>query len=101
MNIQNSIKLILIFLFLLCLADMPYGYYELVRYLGMIGFAMFAIKASDQGMKTEMFIYIALALLFQPIFKIALGRVLWNIVDVLVSIGLFLSIFIKPSSEKS
>jgi len=29
-----------------------------------------------------------LALLFQPFFKISLGRTLWNIVDVIVGIGL-------------
>jgi len=30
-------------------------------------------------------------------FKIALGREIWNIVDVIVGIGLVLSILIKPS----
>lgn len=29
-----------------------------------------------------------LALLFQPFFKIALGRTMWNVVDVVVAIGL-------------
>lgn len=30
----------------------------------------------------------ALALLFQPFIKIALGRLIWNIVDVVVAVGL-------------
>ena len=30
----------------------------------------------------------ALALLFQPFFKLALGRTIWNIVDVMVAIFL-------------
>jgi hypothetical protein len=34
--------------------------------------------------------------LFQPIFKIALGRDLWNIVDVFVGVGLIVSVVIKP-----
>nr|WP_317235635.1 DUF6804 family protein [Ornithobacterium rhinotracheale] len=33
-----------------------------------------------------------LALLFQPFFKISFGRTLWNSVDVLVAIGLYLSL---------
>jgi hypothetical protein len=33
-------------------------------------------------------VFVILALLFQPFFKIALGRTLWNIVDVIVGIGL-------------
>ena len=34
------------------------------------------------------FTFGALALLFQPFFKIALGRTVWNVVDVVVAIGL-------------
>ena len=59
----------------------------------MIGFAYLAYSANQQTNKNEVFIYIALAILFQPIFKIALGRTIWNIVDVIVGIGLVLSIF--------
>ncbi|WP_407654237.1 DUF6804 family protein [Chitinophaga sancti] len=33
-----------------------------------------------------------MALLFQPILKIALGRELWNIVAVIVAVGLMLSL---------
>jgi hypothetical protein len=36
-----------------------------------------------------------LALLFQPFIKIALGRDIWNIVDVIVGIGLIVSLLIK------
>jgi hypothetical protein len=76
---------------------MPYGYYQLVRFAGLIGFAILAYQAHEQGKQTEMIIYGGLALLFQPFFKIALGRDIWNIVDVIVGIGLLLSILIKPS----
>ena len=33
-------------------------------------------------------VFILLALLFQPFFKVTLGRTLWNIVDVIVGLGL-------------
>ena len=82
------IKLILAVLLFLCLLDMPYGYYQLVRFLALIGFGILAFKANEQDKKTEMLIYGGLALLFQPFFKIALGRQIWNIVDVIVGIGL-------------
>ena len=59
------LNLLLAVLLLLCLADMPYGYYTLVR-----------------------FTFGALALLFQPFYKIALGRTVWNVVDVVVAAGL-------------
>jgi hypothetical protein len=46
-----------------------------------------------------MIIYGGLALLFQPFFKIALGREIWNVVDVIVGIGLLVSIFIRAKTE--
>ncbi len=98
---ERIIKIFLSLLLFLCLADMPYGYYQFVRFAGLIGFAILAYQANQQGRQTEMIIYGGLALLFQPFFKIALGREMWNIVDVVVGIGLILSIFIKSKSEKS
>jgi hypothetical protein len=92
-------KLILSVLFLLCLADMPYGYYELVRIVGLIGFALLAYQANQKGNQVEMILYIGLALLFQPFFKIALGRFLWNLVDVIVAIGLLLSIVLNNKNK--
>ena len=89
------IKVVLAILFFLCLADMPYGFYQFVRFAGLIGFAILAYQAHEQGSRTEMIIYLGLALLFQPFFKIALGRQMWNIVDVIVGVGLLFSIFIK------
>ncbi|HOL98818.1 MAG TPA: hypothetical protein PLQ08_08300, partial [Bacteroidales bacterium] len=98
---DNIIKIILAVLFLLCLADMPYGFYQFVRFAGLIGFAILAYQANQQGRQTEMIIYGGLALLFQPFFKIALGREIWNIVDVIVGIGLIISIFMKPKKNPS
>ena len=34
--------------------------------------------------------------LFQPFLKVALGRTIWNITNVIVSVGLIISIFVKP-----
>lgn len=95
-NLSNLIKIVLALLFFLCLADMPYGFYQFVRFAGLIGFAILAYQAHEQGRQTEMIIYSGLALLFQPFFKIALGRKMWNIVDVVVGVGLLISIFMKP-----
>lgn len=92
---ERTIKILLAILFFLCLADMPYGFYQFVRFADLIGFAILAYKAHEQGRQTEMIIYGGLALLFQPFFKIALGRQMWNIVDFIVGVGLLVSIFIK------
>ena len=96
---DKIIKIVLAVLFFICLADMPYGYYQLVRFAGLIGFAILAYQANKKDRKTEMIIYGGLALLFQPFFKIALGRELWNIADVIVGIGLLISTFLKPKTN--
>ncbi len=93
MPVDKIIKIGLAVLFFLCLADMPYGYYQFVRFAGLVGFAILAYQANQQDRQTEMIVYGALAMLFQPFFKIALGRQLWNIVDVIVGIGLLVSVF--------
>ena len=97
---EKIIKVVLAILFFLCLADMPYGYYQFVRFAGLVGFAILAYQANKQGRQTEMLIYGALALLFQPFFKIALGRQMWNVVDVVVGIGLLVSIFMKSKESQ-
>jgi hypothetical protein len=97
---ERTIKIFLAILFFFCLADMPYAYYQFVRFAGLIGFAILAYQANEQGRQTEMIIYGGLALLFQPFFKIALGREIWNIVDVVVGIGLLISIFMQSKESQ-
>ena len=98
MNIQiseNLIKIVLSVLFLLCLIDMPYGFYQLIRFIALIGFGVLAYQSYQKERQTEFVIYLILAILFQPIFKIYLGRTIWNIIDVVVAIGLLLSMIKK------
>ena len=94
-TVENIIKVILSILFFVCLLNMPYGYFQLVRFVALVGFAILAFKANEQGQKVEAIIFVCLAILFQPLVKIALGREIWNIVDVVVGIILIGSIFFK------
>ncbi|WP_034062188.1 DUF6804 family protein [Lacinutrix jangbogonensis] len=100
LNLQAIIKIVLTTLFFLCLLDMPYGFYQFVRFVALIGFGILAYKANEEGENTEMIIYGGLALLFQPFFKIALGRVIWNIVDMIVGIGLIASLFMNRAKSQ-
>jgi len=95
LNLSRGIKITLAVLFFICLADMPYGYYQLVRFAAMAGFALLAYRANEENQKIEVIVYTCLAILFQPLIKISLGREIWNLIDVAVGIGLITSIFIK------
>ena len=86
------LKIILSISLLLYLFHFPYGYYQFVRIAALVGFSILAYNAYKRKANLEMIMYIGLAILFQPIIKIALGRTLWNIVDIIVAIGLFISL---------
>ena len=83
------IKLIIAVLLLVCLADMPYGFYQLVRFAATAAFVYLSYDYFKSKQDVKGVIFALLAVLFQPFFKIALGRTLWNAVDIIVAIGLF------------
>ena len=87
MNIR-TLYLILSAFLVLCLAPMPYGYYQLVRFAALFFFVLFAYNQWIRDNKPLAITFGALALLFQPFMKIALGRAIWNIVDIVVAVGL-------------
>ena len=98
---MNKIYLFLAAILLLCLAPMPYGYYVLVRFLAMVGFGMMAYRYYQEKKESLAWTFGILALLFQPFAKIALGRLIWNIVDVIVAVGLIILYFVeKKKIEK-
>ena len=88
---DKLIKIVLAVLFFLCLFDMPYGYFQFVRMAGLVGFLYLAYEAHQNKKQEALILFIGLAILFQPFLKISLGRTIWNIVDVVVGIGLILS----------
>ena len=90
MNKTIGIKIILSILFLVCLLDMPYVYSQFVRFIGMIGFGLLAFE-NYQKNQTWFVIWISSALLINPFIKIALGRDMWNIIDVIWAVLLIVS----------
>ena len=77
---------------------MPYGYYTLVRFVSMVAFGVMAYRYYTQHKIILTITFASLALLFQPFIKIALGRTMWNIVDVLVAI-LLIVLWVKDKPE--
>lgn len=92
---EKIIKISLAVLLLLCIFDMPYGFYQFVRFSALVGFGTLAYQANEKDNQTELIIFGVLALMFQPFLKISFGRDLWNVIDVIVAIGLILSLFKK------
>lgn len=93
-------KLSLIAALLLCLAPMPYGYYIFVRYFAAIIFGVMSYQCYLEKKNSWTIVFGALALLFQPFVKIPLGREIWNVVDVLVAVGLFVPVWREYRDKK-
>lgn len=90
---MKQVYLILAALMLLCLAPMPYGYFQLVRFVAMVVFGFMAYRYYQINKVAASCVFGVLALLFQPIYKIALGRTTWNVVDVVVAV-LLIALFV-------
>lgn len=82
------LKLAIAVLLLLCLADMPFGFYTLVRFAAAGAFTYISYDYFKHKRDGYGFLFAMLALLFQPFIPVSLGRVVWNFVDVVVAIGL-------------
>ena len=87
------LKIGLALMSLVCLLDMPYGYYQLFRFTAMVVF--FYLAYAEQEKKEWMIVWIVSGLLVQPFFKVALGRDIWNIVDVIWAVLLIVSVIKK------
>lgn len=100
---MKQLNIILAVLLLLCLFKMPYGYYTLMRLAATVGFAYMAYRYYEMKKEALVWTFGALALLFQPLVKIALGRDVWNIVDVAVAVLLIVLTFTvnKKTIEKN
>lgn len=85
----------------ICLTDMPYGYYQLVRFVGLFLFGVLAFDNYRKSNFERFIIFLGLVILFQPFIKISLGRTLWNVVDVVVGIWLFYESFTTKKTSKN
>lgn len=90
---MKYVPLYLAAVLLLCLAPMPYGYFTLVRVLATVVFGLYAYRCYMAKREGMTWAFVTLALLFQPFAKVGLGRTIWNIIDVIVAIGLIILFF--------
>jgi hypothetical protein len=70
----------------LALADWPYGYYQLLR-LVVCGSASYVAYLGYQSDKQWiLWVFAAIAVLFNPIVRIHLNREIWAVIDVICAI---------------
>ncbi len=97
---MKHLKLILAIALLLCLAPMPYGFYMLIRFFATVMFGLMAYRYHQEKKENLMITFGALAVLFQPLIKIPLGRTVWNVVDVVIAVVLIIQLLREYGIKK-
>lgn len=95
------VKIALVVILLLCLVDMPYWYYQLVRIFGTIGFAYLAYNDYKNKIRFTPYVFGVAAILLNPIAKISFGREMWNVIDVVLAVIVFLTILLQDKLKGS
>ncbi len=99
-TIIRVMQVIVMGMLLWALADNPYGYYQILRWIVCGFFGYFAFLTHDHNDIKWTWIFSGIAILFNPIIPIYLEREVWQVIDVIVAIVILASIFkIKLESE--
>ncbi len=84
----QTFTLLLSFGLLMGMGSMPYGYYTFLRISVVALGLVWLVKFIDEGRDYLKYITIGVILLFQPIFKISLGRDVWSVINLFLAISL-------------
>ena len=83
------VKFVLSILFLCCFLNMPYGYYDFIKVIGMTSFIWLSYIYFSNSNKSLMIIWLCSAIIINPIFTIKLDSNYWEVLD-LIWIGVLL-----------
>ena len=97
LNLSIVIKIVLIFIMVVAIFDLPYDYYEIIRYAGMVLFSILGYVEYEKKNKVLMIIWFAYALLINPFAKLNLEKEIWTVIDTILVVSLILS-YIKEKS---
>ena len=80
----------------IALADLPYGYYTLLRIVVCAVGAYGAYSAYNAGRRGWMWVFAGMAVLFNPIIPVYLDRETWSVIDILAAVTFLSSIAVLP-----
>jgi len=94
-------RLLLSVLLLLCILQMPYDYYQIVRYVGMIGLAYLSYYNYTLKNIKYSILFATFALLINPFagLKIHLSKMTWNIIDIIIVVFIILNALLESRKK--
>lgn len=96
----TAIKIQLVIIIALGFLSMPYGYYQFMRIAVCAGAIYLAINDIKEVRNVTGLIFIAIAILFNPIKPIHFEKNIWHIIDGIIIVGILILVFIKKKVEK-
>lgn len=98
---QNWYKIVATLLLLIALGDLEYGYYQLLRWLITGASAYSAFWAYGNGSKSWMWLFVVLAILFNPVAPIHLEKSTWQVIDLITAVIFAVSSFSRKFQNRS
>lgn len=101
LTVLEIASLVLAVTLILCLCRMPYGFYTIVRLAVSVIGACWSVKFYNEQSISKAIIAGAIAVLFQPLIKITLDRLTWNIVDIVVAVMIVIVVFSNQKKSQN
>lgn len=86
-------KLLVVAMLVAALGYHPYDYYTLLRWVVCVISVLVAAKAGGEGKRSWMWVFVVIALFFNPLFPVHLRRQTWAIIDVLTALVFVVSLY--------
>lgn len=87
-------------LLFLALADLPIGYYTLLRIIVTIGAIAVVVKEIENGFNFWVVTFGIIAIIFNPLIQIHLNKEAWIPLDIITSILFTIKAFINTEKEE-
>lgn len=96
---KNVIFLLAGIALFVAMAQLPYGYYQLLRFF-IFGVSLYSVSLNHEEKNTKwVWIFGSIAILFNPFFKVHFEKELWSIIDLITGL-LFCFYFVIRIKKK-
>ncbi|MHC5202595.1 DUF6804 family protein [Myroides sp. LJL119] len=97
---EKAIKIFVAVMLLTTAFSMPEDYYRLVSFVVFVAFSILAYNSHVNKKLVEVITYLVLILIIQPFYVFDISKKTYIIINIIIGVGLLLSVFIKPNSPK-
>ena len=98
--VTGGVRYFVVALLLIGAFKLPYGYYTFLRIVVTLYTLLLAFYAHDQSKNNIMFLFMGIAILFNPLIPVYLSKDIWKFVDIVTAV-LFIAIPLMLKETKA